>query len=74
VIIAVSRQELVQLRAHERIHVQQYERWGIFFFIAYPASSVWQLLNGRHVYWDNCFEVEARLLSTQTQEAARSIH
>ena len=63
VIIAVGREELEELRAHELVHVQQYERWGIAFFPAYAASSVWQLLNGRHAYWDNYFEVQARSLS-----------
>jgi len=63
VIIAVGQQELEQLRAHELVHVQQYERWGIAFFVAYAASSIWQLLHGRSVYWDNHFEVQARLLS-----------
>jgi hypothetical protein len=67
VIIAVTRQELEQLRSHEHIHVQQYERWGPFFFVAYVASSAWQLLRGRSAYWDNCFEIEARSLSTQAQ-------
>jgi hypothetical protein len=71
VIIAVGRQELEQLRAHELVHVQQYERWGIAFFIAYAASSVWQLLHGRSAYWDNPFEVQARLLSG---ESAREQH
>jgi hypothetical protein len=69
VIIAITRQELEHLRDHERIHVHQYERWGIFFFVAYVASSGWQLLRGRRAYWDNCFEVEARLLSVPTQQA-----
>lgn len=68
VIIAITRQELDQLRAHERVHVQQYERWGLFFFVAYTVSSVWQLLRGRSMYWDNCFEVEARLLSLQPKK------
>ena len=71
VIIAVGRQELEQLRAHELVHVQQYERWGIAFFVAYAASSVWQLLRGRSAYWDNPFEVQARLLSG---ESAREQH
>lgn len=67
IIIAVTRQDLNRLRAHERVHVQQYERWGIFFFLAYAISSAWQLLMGRSAYWDNCFEVDARLRSTQAQ-------
>lgn len=64
VIIAATRQELDGLRAHERIHVQQYERWGAAFLVAYPASSLWQVLRGRRAYWDNHFEIEARLRST----------
>jgi hypothetical protein len=60
VIIAVTRQELVVLGPHERIHVEQYERWGPIFFLAYPAASVWQLFKGRSPYWHNYFEVQAR--------------
>ncbi|MGZ3238873.1 MAG: signal peptide prediction [Burkholderiaceae bacterium] len=67
VIIAITRQELERLRAHERVHVHQYEHWGIAFFVAYAASSAWQLISGRNPYWDNYFEVEARLRSTQAQ-------
>lgn len=65
VIIAVTEEELDRLRAHERVHVRQYERWGIFFFPAYLASSLWQLLRGRRVYWDNYFEVQARKESSR---------
>lgn len=71
VVIAATRPELERLRAHERIHVEQYEHWGIAFFLAYAASSVWQLLNGRRAYWDNHFEVQARLRSAVTQPAKR---
>ena len=60
VILAVTQEELERLRAHERVHVRQYERWGIFFFPAYVGSSIWQLLRGRRVYWDNYFEIQAR--------------
>lgn len=60
VILAVTEEELECLRAHELVHVRQYERWGIFFFPAYIASSIWQLLRGRRAYWDNYFEVQAR--------------
>ena len=67
VVIAVTEEELDRLRAHERVHVRQYERWGIFFFPAYAASSLWQLLRGRRVYWDNYFEVQARRESSRSQ-------
>ena len=60
VIIGVSHSELHRLRAHEQVHVRQYERWGALFLVAYPASSLLQLLLGRRPYWDNYFEVQAR--------------
>jgi hypothetical protein len=60
VVIAGSFADLDLLRAHEHAHVRQYEHWGIAFFIAYPASSLWQLLRGRRPYFDNWFEVSAR--------------
>ena len=63
VVVAVGRQELDRIRAHELVHVRQYERWGPAFFVAYLSSSLWQLLNGRSAYWHNHFEIEARLLS-----------
>jgi hypothetical protein len=62
VIVAASPLEMERLRAHELVHVRQYERWGPLFFAAYAGSSLWQLLRGRRAYWDNHFEVEARAL------------
>ena len=66
VILAVTRDELRIIGPHERVHVQQYERWGPLFFLAYGASSIWQFIRGRSAYWDNHFEVQARELSSQT--------
>jgi hypothetical protein len=60
VILAVTHEELVRIGAHERVHVAQYERWGVFFLLAYPLSSLYQRLRGRRPYWDNAFEVQAR--------------
>lgn len=60
VVIGASRSSLGRYRAHERIHVRQYERWGPGFFLAYPLSSLLQLLRGRNPYWHNHFEVQAR--------------
>jgi hypothetical protein len=62
VILAVTGEEIARIRAHERVHVEQYERWGPLFFVAYGASGLWQLLRGRSSYWDNAFEVQARRL------------
>ncbi len=60
VILATTQEELFEISVHERIHVAQYERWGPLFFLAYGASSLWQLLRGRSPYWDNHFEIQAR--------------
>ena len=60
IVVAASESELNRLRAHEHEHVRQYERWGIFFFAAYPAASFWQLLRGQRPYIDNWFEIQAR--------------
>jgi hypothetical protein len=65
VVVAVDNRELDRHRAHERVHVRQYERWGPAFLPAYVVSSAWQWLEGRHPYWDNRFEVEARRLAPE---------
>ncbi len=36
---------LDRCRAHELVHVRQYERWGPLFLPAYAASSLWQWLS-----------------------------
>ena len=60
VILAVTREELATISAHERVHVRQYERWGPLFLPAYLLSGAWQWLHGRDAYFDNYFEVQAR--------------
>jgi hypothetical protein len=60
VILGLHHDVLATLRAHERVHVRQYERWGALFLLAYPVASAWQWLRGRDAYWHNPFEVEAR--------------
>lgn len=56
VILGTCQPSLQALRSHEWVHVRQYERWGLFFFLAYPISSLWALSQGRHLYFDNAFE------------------
>jgi hypothetical protein len=73
VILAVTQEELVQIGPHERVHVEQYERWGPLFFVAYGLSGLWQLVHGRSPYWHNHFEVQARLLAA-TVHRRRSSH
>jgi hypothetical protein len=65
VVLASDAQQMQLLRAHERAHVAQYERWGPVFLLAYPLSSLVQLLRGRHPYFDNHFEVQARAVEAQ---------
>ena len=59
VVLGRSHATLALVRAHELVHVRQYERWGIGFFPLYLASGAWQLLRGRDPYLDNHFEIEA---------------
>lgn len=67
VVIARTEADLHSLRAHELAHVRQYEKWGVLFFVAYIAASLWQLLRGRRPYWDNWFEVQARANETNVE-------
>ena len=59
VILGIDGATLDAARAHEQVHVRQYERWGPLFLPAYLASSLVQLLRGRRPYLDNRFEREA---------------
>jgi hypothetical protein len=59
VILAVDGPALRTLRQHERVHVRQYERWGLLFLPAYLLSSLVQLLRGRDPYRENHFERQA---------------
>lgn len=47
------------VRAHEHVHIRQYERWGVLFFPLYVGSSALQFIAGRDPYRDNRFEREA---------------
>ncbi len=60
VVLARSRDDLDRTRAHERVHVRQFERWGPFFPLLYLGAGALMLLRGRHAYWDNPYEREAR--------------
>jgi hypothetical protein len=46
-------------RTHERVHVQQCERWGPLFIPAYLLTSAYLMARGRDAYHDNPFEREA---------------
>jgi hypothetical protein len=59
VILGVDHTALAAARAHEQVHVRQYERWGPLFIPAYLLSSLAQWVCGRSPYLDNHFEREA---------------
>jgi hypothetical protein len=59
VVLGLDHRILAAVRAHEQVHVRQYERWGPLFVPAYLLSSLVQLVLGRRPYRDNRFEREA---------------
>jgi hypothetical protein len=59
VILGQSAPALDRCRAHELVHVRQYERWGPFFIPAYLLCSLVLVMRGREFYRDNPFEREA---------------
>ena len=59
VILALRAEDLRRWHAHERVHVRQFERWGVLFLLAYPAASFWAWLRAEDAYLANCFEREA---------------
>ena len=56
VILGRSRDDLVHLRTHERVHVRQCEALGPFFVPAYLLAGAWAWVCGRSAYRDNPFE------------------
>lgn len=59
VIWGQSPDHLDAARAHEHVHVRQYERWGPLFLPAYLGASILLWLRGRPAYRENPFEIEA---------------
>lgn len=60
VVIGRNARALEATRAHERAHVRQYELWGPLFVPAYLLAGLCALTRGRHPYFDNRFEQQAR--------------
>jgi hypothetical protein len=56
VVIGRNAEALNATRAHERVHVRQYELWGPLFVPAYFVAGLSALARGRHPYFDNRFE------------------
>jgi hypothetical protein len=59
VVLGVDAATLHRTRAHERVHVQQCERWGPLFLPAYLLCSLMLWWRGRDAYLENPFEREA---------------
>jgi hypothetical protein len=60
VVFGIDPGQLALLRAHERVHVRQYEILGPLFLLAYPLASLVAAARGRPPYRANWFEVQAR--------------
>jgi len=72
VIQALDRESLDALRAHELVHVRQYERWGAAFIPAYLLAGLWLHLRGQNGYRANPFERQAHVLARRTSRGDRS--
>ena len=59
VVLASGESALAKCRAHERVHVRQYETWGPLFPLVYLAASAAALVRGRGAYVGNVFEKQA---------------
>jgi hypothetical protein len=59
VVLATCDRARAETRAHERVHVRQYERWGLLFPLLYLASSAAALVRGREAHGGNVFEKQA---------------
>jgi|SRR5690606_1357895 hypothetical protein len=71
VVIGIDQRALAECRVHERVHVRQYERWGVLFFPLYLGSSLLALVRGRDPYWHNHFEREAYRAERMIRRTAR---
>ncbi len=58
-ILGQTAADLDLCRAHEMVHVRQFERWGPVMGPAYLLASLWQWIDGGDPYRDNPFERQA---------------
>jgi hypothetical protein len=65
VIFALQEEDLRRWHAHERVHVKQFEHWGLLMLLAYPVASAWAGLRGQDMYRENYFERQAYALDAQ---------
>ena len=60
VVVAVSEAALNATRAHEQVHVRQFERWGPLLLVLYPLAGLLVWMKGGNPYVDNLFERQSR--------------
>lgn len=72
VVVGASLAALTATRAHERVHVRQFERWGVLLLVLYPLAGGLAWLRGGNPYRDNLFEREARAAESASVGAART--
>ncbi len=60
IVVGVSADALNATRAHERVHVRQFERWGLLLLVLYPLAGLQVWMKGGNPYRDNPFERQAR--------------
>lgn len=60
-VAGVSPAHLDSSRTHERAHVEQFEHWGLLFPLVYLLAGLWAHWRGGNFYWDNPYEIEARV-------------
>jgi hypothetical protein len=65
VVLGRDQHTLSSTRAHERVHVRQYELWGPAFIPAYLLAAVWGVMTGSGAYYGNVFEREAMRIDRQ---------
>lgn len=59
-VILARDQECIERSHHyERVHVRQFERWGVFLLPVYVLVGWWLALRGYDPYLDHPFEQEA---------------
>ena len=69
VVLGRDEEALERTRAHERVHVAQYEMFGPLFIPLYLLHSGVLLLSGKDPYAGNRFEREAEELSSRVASA-----
>ena len=73
VVLGLSGESLMRCRNHERVHVRQYERWGLLFPLLYLMLSAAAFVRGKDPYKDNSFEEEAFRSSGASTDAADAV-